>query len=546
MMAQERPQIFDEFPDKSEWDVVIIGGGPNGLMAGAYLAKAGVKVAVVERRYEAGGGLATEEILFPCYYSNMHAIYHLMVDYMPVIRDFNLDRHALVWIKPNYQTGMVFEDGGSLLLARMIEDTKDSISKHSFKDAIAFGKLMRSWRRIVSEIVGPATYLPPVPPIDLVAAMQRTEIGREMLEIFERSPLELITDAFENDRVRALMLYVSCMWGLDPRETGIGFFVPLLLDRGMNKCYCYGGSHKFAGALLREIVEAGGTILDACEATKIIMENGNVAGVETAEGRTLRSKVVMSSLDPHTTFLDLVGAENLPSELKDSVEGWKYDKWSFHTLHVVSKEQPRYACDDPWVSEALMTIFGLESTEQLLAHWDNVVAGRVGDNFGGHATCESFFDPHLARMPGHVSFFQMHAPYEIEDGWETRGKELEEAVMAKWARVAPNMKPENIMMKVAETPVDIENRFPNMRRGSIKHGDYSPLQLGHFRPNTECSSSKTPIEGLYVCGASAYPGGLVTGGPGYVAVNKVAEDMGLKKWWTPTPEMERYTKTYME
>jgi phytoene dehydrogenase-like protein len=546
MMAQERPQIFDEFPDKSEWDVVIIGGGPNGLMAGAYLAKAGVKVAVVERRYEAGGGLATEEILFPCYYSNMHAIYHLMVDYMPVIKDFNLDRHALVWIKPNYQTGMVFEDGGSLLLARMIEDTKDSISKHSFKDAIAFGKLMRSWRRIVSEIVGPATYLPPVPPIDLVAAMQRTEIGREMLEIFECSPLELITDAFENDRVRALMLYVSCMWGLDPRETGIGFFVPLLLDRGMNKCYCYGGSHKFAGALIREIVEAGGTILDACEATKIIMENGNVAGVETAEGRTLRSKVVMSSLDPHTTFLDLVGAENLPSELKESAEGWKYDKWSFHTLHVVSKEQPRYACDDPWVSEALMTIFGLESTEQLLAHWDNVVAGRVGDNFGGHATCESFFDPHLARMPGHVSFFQMHAPYEIEGGWEKRGKELEEAVMAKWARVAPNMKPENIMIKVAENPVDIENRFPNMRFGAIKHGDYSPLQLGHFRPNTDCSSSKTPIEGLYLCGASAYPGGLVTGGPGYVAVNKVAEDMGVKKWWTPTPEMERYTKTYME
>jgi len=123
---------------------------------------------------------------------------------------------------------------------------------------------------------------------------------------------------------------------------------------------------------------------------------------------------------------------------------------------------------------------------------------------------------------------------------------LEEAVMAKWARVAPNMKPENIMMKVAETPVDIENRFPNMRRGAIKHGDYSPLQLGSFRPNTECSSSKTPIEGLYVCGASAYPGGLVTGGPGYVAVNKVAEDMGVKKWWTPTPEMEKYIKTYME
>jgi phytoene dehydrogenase-like protein len=344
------------------------------------------------------------------------------------------------------------------------------------------------------------------------------------------------------------MLYTCCMWGLDPRETGTGFFVPLLIDRGMNKCYCQGGSHKLAGALAREIVRAGGTILDASQVNKISMRNGAVSGVELWEGRTLHSDVVISSLDPHTTFFDLVGTESLPGGLKDSVDGWEHDKWSFNTLHVASEEAPRYACGDPWVDESFMTIFGFESTDQMLAHWDNVVAGKIdAASFGGHATCESALDSHLARKPGkHVSFFQMHAPYGIEGGWEKRGPELQEAMLARWQKAAPNMTAEKILMTSMETPEDIEIRLPNMRRGSIKHGDYTPVQLGCFRPNQECSSAATPIEGLYVCGASTYPGGLVLGGPGYLAANRVADDMGVEKWWKPTPEMEKYTRTYLE
>jgi len=548
MREQPMVKMFDEFPDETEWDVVIVGGGPNGLIAGAYLSKAGLKVAVVERRFEIGGGLATEELIYPCYSSNPHVVYHLMVDYMPVIKDFNLDDHALVWIKPNAQTAMVFEDGKSLLLTRMIEDTKDSISKFSVKDAVAFGKIMRSWRRIVSEIVAPATYVPPMTPLEMTMALQRTKIGQEMLDLVERSPLEIINDVFENDRVRALMLYTSCMWGLDPRESGMGFFVPLLIDRGMNKCYCYGGSHKFGAALAREIVRSGGIILEAAEVTKILTENGRAAGVEIgAEGRTLRGKVVMSTLDPQTTFFDLVGKENLPTTLKESVEGWKYDKWSFYTLHVASEQPPRYECDDPWVNDAFMTIFGFEGTEELLAHWDNVVAGKVGEQFGGHATCETTFDPRLSAKDGkHVSFFQMHAPYDIQGGWDKRATDLEEAALSRWHRAAPNLKSDIILGTKHETPEDIEIRFPNMRRGGIKHGDYRPLQLGCFRPNQECSTTATPIEGLYVCGVSTYPGGLVLGGSGYLGANQVADDLGVKRWWKPTSEMERYAKTYLQ
>ncbi len=540
-----------EFPPDSEWDVIVIGAGPNGLIAAAYLAKAGLKVALVERRYEIGGGLATEEILYPGYYSNIHAIYHMMVDYMPVLRDFDLERQGVVWIKPNLQASMVFKDGSSLLLTRMIEDTTDSFMKFSKKDALTFSKTMGRWRKIVKDILAPATYIPPMLPIEITMALQKTDEGKELLELVEQSPLQIITHLFENDRIRAFLLYNVCMWGLDPRETGVGLFVALYLDRMMNKCYCQGGSHKLASALGKEFVRNGGVILESSQVNKIIMKNGAVAGVELWEGRNLYSNCIISTLDPRTTFLDLIGPANVPKDLKESVEGWIYDKWSFNTLHVVSEEAPKYKCDHPWANEAFMTIFGFEGVDDMLAHWDRVVAGKLDlNNFGGHATCETQWDTHLVRVPPskrhrQVSFFQMHAPYKLEGGWEKRGPEVEAAILRKWAQYAPNMKKENIVMTNQETPVDIEIRFPNMRYGSIKHGDYKPIQLGCFRPNQDCSSTKTPIKGLYTAGASNYPGGCVLGGGGYLVANKVVEDLGAKKWWKPTEEMEKYIKTYL-
>ena len=538
----------EEFPKESEFDVVIIGAGPNGLMAGAYLARAGLSVAVCERRFEAGGGLATEENLYPCYSSNPHVLYHMMVDYMPVIRDFELEAPAVTWIKPNRQTGMLFEDGSSVLLTRMAQDTKDSISKYSFKDAATFGRVIRDWRRIVDDIIAPATYIPPMAPIEITMAMQRTKVGQQMLELGELSPLQLITETFEHDKVRALMLYATCMWGLDPRETGLGFMVPLMLDRAMNKCYCYGGSHKFGSALARQVVKYGGVILDAATVDRIIIENGRAVGVHIVhEDRVLRAKAVMSTLDPHTTFLDMVGEDVLPPSLRDAVKGWAWDKWSFNTLHIAADEAPEYVSDDPWINDAFATIVGIESVDGLLAHWDNVARGKLDlGSFGGHSTCESLFDPTLSDRPGkYVSMFQIHAPYGLEGGWVNRRDEIKAAMLAKWQKAAPNLAGK-IVSTAMEDPEDIEIRFPHMRRGSIKHGDYRPLQMGCYRPNQECSSTATPIDGLYVCGVSTYPGGLVLGGPGYLGANRVAEDLGVAKWWKPTPVMERYIKTYLE
>lgn len=535
---------LEEFPEHSQYDVVVIGAGPNGLISAAYLARTGLRVCVVERRYEIGGGLATEEILFPSHYSNPHAIYHMMVDYMPALQDLGLTKHGLTFVSPNSQTAAVYDDGTSLLLCRMIEDTKDSIAKFSEKDSRTFGQVWRKWRKIVDELVAPATYLPPVAPIDLIEAMERTDIGRDLLHLSEQSPVEIITDLFEHEKVRSLLLYAACMWGLDPEETGLGFMVPLLIDRTMNKAICYGGSHRLAAALAREVVQNGGTVVDTAEVTKIRVENGVTKGIELEDGRTIDAGIVMSSLDPQTTFLDLVGREHLSTSMSSSVERWEWEKWSFFTTHIVSPEPPKYATDDPWVDEAFMTVVGLDTVDGLLDYWNDVIAGRIDDRVVGHATCETIYDPTLSKMPGHeVGFLQIHAPYDLEGGWDQREGEIENLVIETWRRTAPNIE---VLKRHSESPVGIERRLPHMRRGSIKHGAYNPLQMGSMRPNDECSSSRTPIDGLYVCGASTYPGGLIIGGPGYIAANIVAEDAGVEKWWKMPDYVLRYAQTYFE
>ncbi len=541
-------KLYDEFPKESNFDVVIIGGGPNGLIAGAYLAKTNLKVLVVEKRHEIGGGLATEETLFPGFYTNPHAIYHLMVDYIPVLKDFNLTDHGLSFIKPNLQTAQVFSDGSSLMFCRQIEDTKDSMAKFSPKDARHFGQLMRNWHKMVDGILAPGTYLPPLSPIDMIEALGKTEYGAEALRLTEMSPMEIIEENFTDDRIKTLMLYMSCMWGLNPRDSGLGFLVPLLIDRGLNKAQCYGGSHKLAGALSREIHKAGGLILDNAEVSNIIIEDGHVAGIVCGDDRIIKAPVVLSSLAPPLTFGKLINQDYVPNDLKENAQHWEWDPWSFLTVSVATKNKPVYKCDDPWVNDALMVVLGFDSYDQLVEHFDAVLAGKISANgeMGGHVTIETTYDPTLPRVPGHeIGFIQCHVPNELEGGWEIHKETVAADLLKTWQGYTENFNSDSIVAKSVEDPKDIETRLSSMVKGSIKHGDYNPLQMGVFRPHDSCVGGRSPIEGLYLCGASSYPGGLIIGGPGYIAANTVVEDLDIEKWWQLPKFVSKYKETYL-
>ncbi len=531
-----------------EVDGIIIGAGPNGLALGAYLAKAGLNVLVLERRYEIGGGLATEHLTLPGLAIDSHAIYHMMVEYAPPLKDLEFGtRYDLEWIYPDLQVVMPFSDGTYLALYKDIERSYESIKKFSAKDAEAFRDFARWSQEAVDLFLAPASYVNPLPSLDQAALLEENEITLRDDELTGYTPKQIVDDLFENDRVRALFLYLATMWGLDYDLEGLGYLVPLMINRGWHYHLCKGGSHHLAHLMGRYICENGGMVLTAQMVKRIIVENGEAKGVEMDDGTIIKaSKFVCSSLNPHQTFLELVGEEHLDEEVVTRLDDWEYSDWSFFTVHMALQEAPRFkvAESNPELNNALIYVVGYECEDDLVQHFEATKRGELADS-GFNCCFPSVHDPsrvnrHPQSAVKHIGLISMEcAPYDLADGgpegWYKARRGYAERCKATLAKYAPNMTADNIAWDYIGTPLDTEHKFPNMRQGCFKEGAYLPLQMGYMRPNEYCCQHDTPIKKLYICGSSSYSGGMITFGPAVCATDKIAEDLGVEKWW-PEPD----------
>lgn len=531
-----------------EYDGIIIGAGPNGLTVGAYLAKAGLKVLALDRRFEIGGGLATENLTLPGLLIDSHAIYHMMVDYAPLFNDLELDtKYDLGWIYPDLQIVMPFPDGTYLALYKDPERSYESIKKFSPKDAESF-RDFASWSQEATDLfLAPASYVNPVPPLEQVVKLEANEITRRADEMTGLSPKQIVDDLFENDRVRALFLYLATMWGMDYDLEGVGYLVPLLINRAWHFRLCQGGSHHIAHLLGKLISENGGKVLSGQMIKRIIIEDGEAKGVEFEDGKIIKAgKFVCSSINPHQTFFELVGEQYLDTDLNTRLKDWRYSDYSFFTVHMALYEPPAFkvAESDPGLNNALIYLVGYEGEEDLVNHLKAVKRGELVD--GGFNCCfPSVHDPtRVNRHPSseirHIGLISMEcAPYNLKDGgpegWYRLRRDYAERCKATLSKYAPNMTKENIAWDYIGTPLDIEHKFPDMKQGCFKQGAYLPLQMGYFRPNEYCCEHSTPIKKLYMSGACTHSGGMITYGPGYCATQKIAEDLGIEKWW-PEPD----------
>lgn len=299
-----------------------------------------------------------------------------------------------------------------------------------------------------------------------------------------------------------------------------------------------------SSALHKAAIHASIDVLENHEVLKINVENGAATGVEVcvtgdpSTTYTYNAKVVVTSTDPVMTFGKLIpDAEKFSKILGATAKRWEWEHATFYGMHLAVSEQPKFKAEafDPAVGHAFIKLVGIETPEDVVKHIKNIEAGIVDDC--GHITVTTELDPGQAPQhtdPGSgVVRFETTVPYEPKDGpWDMKSsKAYSERLKKVLQEYTTNFDESKVIRQYDYSPKYLEAKLINMQKGSFKHGAYFTTQMGYNRPNMQCSSYKTPIKNLYVCGASNYPGGCVIFGGGYNVAGVVCDDMGLKRWW---------------
>ena len=519
------------------YDGIIIGAGHHGLVLGSYLARAGLDILLVERRLTYGGGLCTREVTLPGFYHNLHSINHFHISETPWFKDLNLSERV-TYITPRYEFGQAHRDGSALVLGRDLEELLANIARFSKKDAATFREWNRKAEKITAQIFLPERYAEPLPKDERETLLSQTALGREFLEVSNRQPLDVVRELFENEHVRLLFLFKVSLFGTwlvdTMSKTSPMGSVIRAFDLESGYQLCQGGSFNLARGLMESFIAAGGTFQPQVNIDRIVIENGRATGIELTDGRTVRARqLVASTLDVHQTFETLVGRAQLPADFLKKLDGFQYTAWSLFGLHLALNESPRFAAEkfDPNINRSLKWSIGAETMEDLFSAHQDVQAGRVPKlvQFGSGPL--SLLDPTQAPPGKHTTYCWHVMPLDPDLGrqsYESFKEEFSDKIVECFARYCPNMTSKNILGRYVYTGREYVQEMVNMRGGDIFMGAFNAEQVmyNHF-------GYRSPIPNLYNAGSAGHPGGAISGGAGYISASVIADDLGLKPWWTP-------------
>ena len=367
------------------WDVILIGAGQNNFALGAYLGRAGLKTVVCESRLENGGRLSTEELLRPGYWNNTLWYFVDNVEHNPIWQelDFTGEHHA-TFIEPPVVSTLLLPDGRSVSHYQSLKDTIASIAKFSARDAAAWGAAYERYHSLIVEYLIPSYLRPAGEGGRLRKVLDANPAGADFERLSALTPRQVVDELFEDDAVKTLVLsQMAIPRGVGIDYAGAGVEVLKLIAGEERPKLTRGGIHEIAQVLQRAYVHNGGQIRAMHHVESIIVENGRAVGVRLRDGREWRARLaVVSNVDPHTTFVDMVGADKLPKAFVEKVKAIEYDEYSWFQVHLMLKSRVRYALhevQDPSIAQALNVNIGPQRPSDLEAMWQEIRARRISD-----------------------------------------------------------------------------------------------------------------------------------------------------------------------
>jgi phytoene dehydrogenase-like protein len=521
------------------YDVIVIGGGHNGLVNAAYLAKAGKKVVVLERRHVLGGAAVTEEIIPGFLFSECSYVVSLLRP--EIIRELDLPRHGLE-ILPLDGTFSPMPSGDYLWRVNDHAKSIRDIRRHSRLDAEAydeFSKMMTPMCRFVKPML---SMVPPDPttlnPKDLKQLHFLLQRFRELssderytlVQLMTMSSADFLDQWFETDVLKATMSasgIIGTFLGI--RSPGTAY---VLLHHYMGEIdgafrswgFSRGGTGAISNAIAGAAREAGVEIRTKAPVGKILVKHGRATGVVLQSGEELFANVVSSSVDPHLTFEKFLEPSELPADFLEGVRRYKF-RGSSGKVNLALDALPTFKCFPGSGAHLRGAISISPSMEYMERAYDDAKYGHFSRKPYIDMVIPSLTDPSVAPPGRHVlSCFVQYAPYKLAEGsWDDQKEAFGDNVINTIAEYAPNIR-DIIIGRQVLTPLDLEREF-GLTQGNIFQGELSLEQLFFLRPVAGWAYYRTPIHNLYMCGSATHPGGGIMGANG-----RIASQVILKGW----------------
>jgi phytoene dehydrogenase-like protein len=532
-------------------DVVVIGGGHNGLVAAAYIAMTGLKVAVLERRGRVGGAAVTEE--FHPGFRNSVAAYTVSLLNPKIIRDLELARHGLRIVERPLSNFLPLPDGRYLKVAP--GRTKAEVAKFSGRDADRLVAYEARLERLTDVLRALALRAPPNLATErglaanLGALLDTAKVGnrlrslalegrRDCLELFTRSAGDFLDQWFESDPIKAILGFDGIVGTYaSPYAAGTGY---VLLHHCWGEVngrkgvwgHAIGGMGAITQAMARACASRGVEIRTGCAVSEILIEKGRAAGVVTEKGEKLAASALVSSLHPKLTFEKLLDPAVLPSDFRARIGSYRSGSGSFR-MNLALGELPSFSALPGRVAaehhgSGIVIAPSLAYMER--AFFDARLSGWSGQPII-EMLMPSTLDDSLSPPGRHVaSLFCQHVAPQLPDGrsWDEARETVADLMIDTVQAYAPGFKASVIARQIL-SPLDLERDF-GLVGGDIFHGRLSLDQLYSARPVLGHADYRSPIRGLYTCGASTHPGGGVTGAPGHNAAREMIRDFRAGRW----------------